>query len=57
MGTECQGCSWFDTPIDELSYEELKIRSAAMKELRGKLLKKMEECLAQVLLHLLLTLV
>lgn len=44
---ESQGCSWFDTPIKELNFEELAIRVAAMGQLRGKLRKQMEERLAK----------
>ncbi|KAG2696004.1 hypothetical protein I3760_07G038800 [Carya illinoinensis] len=47
MGMECQGCSWFYAPIDELSLEELKLKSAAMAELKGKVLKELAERLAQ----------
>lgn len=42
-----QVSSWFLTPVEELSFEELKIQIAAMEELRGKVLKNMEERLAQ----------
>lgn len=44
---EGQVSSWFVTPVEELSYEELKIQHAAMEKLRGKVLKTMAERLAQ----------
>ncbi|KAF5454298.1 hypothetical protein F2P56_023974 [Juglans regia] len=47
MKKEGQVSSWFVTPIEELSFEELKIQHAAMAELRGKVLKNMAERLAQ----------